>query len=122
MLFDVFRYLVQTDTFWYILGVIKALDLDAPLGILFEDSHKKVEPRKKNSIGGGYRGYYWRWFEPFKEYYTQPARENLQLPTPSDFELAFRITTALERDKYLKDVDTVDDFFGVMELIIDAVR
>jgi len=75
--------------------------LSAPVSILFDsDPVTPVDEKengfdlkfhKKNNIGNGYRGYYWKWFDSFKDYYFTPPRENLELPTSNEFEHSFRI-------------------------------
>jgi len=104
--------------------------LSAPVSILFDsDPVTPVDEKengfdlkfhKKNNIGNGYRGYYWKWFDSFKDYYFTPPRENLELPTSNEFEHSFRIARALYRDGYLKNIDIVEEFYAVMELIINS--
>lgn len=109
--------------------------LDAPVTVLFSGDPIKaldnteitttsyeLNLNKKHPVGNGYRGYYWKWFDEFKRFYFSEVRENLKLPSPGEFESSFRIAKSLYQNEYLKGVDTVEEFFGVMESIINSSK
>lgn len=109
---------------------MESFDLSAPVLILFEsdpiiDEEEKtkgfdIKLVNTRKLGNGYRGYYWKWFDHFRNFYFSTARENLQLPAPNDYEQSFKIAHTLYKEEYLKNIDTVEDFFGVMESIINS--
>jgi hypothetical protein len=105
-------------------------DLSAPVSVLFESDpvvEQEVDTKdfdikltKTRKLGNGYRGYYWKWFDHFKNFYFASDQQNLQLPSPNEFEMSFRIAHALYNEGRFTDVETAEDFFGVMESIINS--
>lgn len=71
-----------------------------------------------SGMTGNYSGYYWHYYEPYKTYYY-PMYNNI--PAPDKFEVAFKLAKKLMEKKLIKPLKTVEDFFGLMDSIVEAL-
>ena len=71
-----------------------------------------------NTIGNlstNYLGYYWNWYEPYKEYHYHNCHVIAQ---PDKFETAFKLARKLMEKKMTKPHKTIEDFFQLMDVIV----
>lgn len=70
------------------------------------------------STGGTYNGYYWPYWEPYREYYHTCYHA---VTTPDRFETAFKLARKLMDKKQVRPMKTVEDFFKLMDVIVEAL-
>lgn len=115
------------------------IDLSAPVSTLFsKDTQMKTIA---NGMGGGgavgssyqltgcdgggaymtqdYNGYYWGLWEPYREYHHVTYHH---IPTSDSFERSFKLARALMAKKLVKPLKTIEDFFKLMDAIVEELR
>ena len=113
------------------------LDLQAPVSTLFNatlntssnnvgfvsTNNSPLNAGTSNLTAGltqtsGYLGYYWNWWEPYNSYY----HSCYHAPTsPDKFETAFKLSRKLMDKKLVKPQKTVEDFFKLMDAIVEVL-
>lgn len=70
---------------------------------------------------GHYAGYYWPWYEPYREYHYHHHHVR---PSGNDFETAFKIAKKLCTKKVVpaSKQKTIGDFFKLMDIILEVLR
>ncbi len=68
-----------------------------------------------------YRGYYWPWYEPYREYHTHIHKEGFS--DSEKFEKSFKIARKLIDEKVVtaKYQKTIGDFFKLMDIIVKVL-
>ena len=66
-----------------------------------------------------YQGYYWQHWEPYREYYHDHYHIVTQ---PDNFERAFKLSRKLMEKKLVKPMKTVEDFFVLMDAIVEVIK
>ena len=99
-----------------------SFDLNAPASNMLHSSMTSgaTVDMGDSDTSGNYSGYYWPWFEPYREYchyYHYP------IPSGNDFEKAFKIARALVEKKVVtaKYQKTIGDFFKLMDIVQKAL-
>lgn len=79
---------------------------------VYEDSYS-------GSTGVNYYGHYWNWWESYADYHYHYYHWH---PTSDKFEKAFKISRKLMEKKLVKPMKTVEDFFKLMDGIVEALK
>jgi len=69
-------------------------------------------------VGGNYYGYYWPYWQPYNEYYHSCYHT---FTTSDKFETAFKLARKLMDKKLVKPQKTVEDFFKLMDSIVEIL-
>lgn len=71
-----------------------------------------------NAVNANYYGYYWPYWEPYNNYYKGCYHT---FTTPDKFETAFKLARKLMDKKLVKPQKTVEDFFKLMDSIVEIL-
>lgn len=72
-----------------------------------------------NQTNTDYRGYYWGFWEHYREYHHDHYHF---IPQPDNFELAFKLARKLMEEKLVKPMQTIEDFFKLMDAIVEVIK
>lgn len=116
---------------------MEQFDLSAPVSALFNKDTKMSAINMVDGTGqygrsgdyaigaqtnfqnADYRGYYWSFWEPYREYHHDHYHF---LPQSDNFERAFKISRKLMEKKLVKPMKTVEDFFKLMDAIVEVIK
>lgn len=107
------------------------INLQAPISTMFSTSAQNIggvsyTTTTGNTLGdstgttqvNAYNGYYWPFWEPYNQYYHSYYHTTT---TPDKFETAFKLSRKLMDKKLVKPQKTVEDFFKLMDAIVEVL-
>lgn len=107
------------------------INLEAPISTMFDytgsssialnqqTAEYSIDPNSlKEASTSSYNGYYWNYWEPYRNYYTTCYHSNI---VADKFETAFKLSRKLMEKKLVKPMKTVEDFFKLMDSIVEVL-